>query len=98
MFRSFPRKGESSSLLLALGPRSRGRAGLMLRLVADRSRIEHIALAAEFAGHRDRAVFHHVVAVVLREAAQHGLHTVARAGALRVQRKAVEHPHAALVE
>ncbi len=50
-------------------------------------RLEHVVRVAEFAGDRDHAVLDHVVAVVLREALQHGLDAVARAGAFARARR-----------
>ena len=60
--------------------------------------LELIVRAAKLASHRNLAVLDHVIAVVLREAPQHGLDAVARARALRHDRHALEHAHAALVE
>ena len=64
----------------------------------DLVRREHVGRAAELAGDGDLAVLDHVVAVVLRKAAQHAPTPRARARALRAQRRGAEHAHAALVE
>src|SRR5216684_3850917 len=68
------------------------------RRLADLARLEHVGRVAELAGHRDLAVLDHVVAVVLRKAAQHPFDPRPRARALRVQVPAAEHPYPALVE
>src|SRR5205823_686007 len=59
----------------------------------DLAWIEHIARIAELAGDGDFPVLHHVIAVVLRKAAQHALDSGARARALGVQVAAAKNPH-----
>src|SRR5215470_19092182 len=68
------------------------------RRLGDLARLEHVGRVAELAGHRDLTVLDHVVAIVLREAAQHPLDPRPRARALRVQVPAAEHAYPALVE
>src|SRR3569623_2028162 len=70
----------------------------LLRLGADLAGREVVADAAELAGDLDLAVLDHVVAVVLREALEHGLDRFARARALRPDIARLEHAHARLVE
>src|SRR5829696_9153401 len=60
--------------------------------------LEVIRAVAEFAGHLNHAILHHMIAIVLRKTPQHRRHIVARAGTLRVQRRASEDPDAALMK
>src|SRR5262249_33849617 len=64
----------------------------------DAGRGEPVGRTAELAGHADHAVLDHVVAVVLREALEHGGDAVARARALGAHRRIAKHPHAALMK
>src|SRR6185369_7182306 len=73
-------------------------AGFAPGLGANTIWLELIVRAAKLASYRNLAVLHHVVAVVLREAPQHGLDAVARARALRHDRHALKHAYAALVK
>ena len=59
---------------------------------------KHVFRTAELAGHRNRPVFDHVVAILLREALEHRFDAVARTRALRLHRLRAEHAHAALVK
>src|SRR5580692_6148990 len=61
-------------------------------------RRKHIGRAAELAGDGDHAVLDHVVAIFLRKALEHVFDAVARARALRIDRRSAEDAHAALME
>src|SRR5271169_498617 len=80
--------------------RSRARSKLRSRLFLndDFIRREHIGRAAKLAGDGDLAVLDHVVAIFLRKAVQHVFDAVARARALRADRRCTEDAHAAFVE
>src|ERR1044072_8902550 len=74
-----PAPNERSTERFARRSRSRGDAlAVVRRLAPDLLGRELVVRAAKLAGHRDHTVFHHVVAVVLREIAQHGLDAIAR--------------------
>ena len=53
----------------------------------DILRREHIGRTAKLASHGDAAVLDHVIAIFLRKASQHVFDIVARAGALRIDRR-----------
>ena len=77
----------------------RTRGGRSIDLwIGDVRRFENVGRTAEFAGHRNLAVFDHLVAVRLRERAQHRFHALARTGTLRMQFGATKYPHAPFVE
>src|SRR3954451_21587983 len=78
---------------------ARTRRGRSIDLwIGDIRRLERVGRAAKLAGDRDLAVLDHVVAVRLREGAEHRLHGLARARALRMHLGATKHPHATLME